>query len=131
MWICKSNKKLKPKKLIKTPKDEIVLDFGQNIAGIVELKINGQEGQKIVVKHAEVLDKDGNFYTENLRSAKAMDTFICKGGEETFMPHFTFHGFRYICVEGMGEDLNLDDFTACALHTDMGETGNFLVLVNW
>lgn len=118
-------KKLKPKKLIKTPKDEIVLDFGQNIAGIVELKINGQEGQKIVVKHAEVLDKDGNFYTENLRSAKAMDTFICKGGEETFMPHFTFHGFRYICVEGMGEDLNLDDFTACALHTDMEETGEF------
>ena len=45
-----------------------------------------------------------------------------KGGEETFMPHFTFHGFRYICVEGMGEDLNLDDFTACALHTDMEET---------
>lgn len=113
------------KELIKTPKGEMVIDFGQNMSGLISFKVDGLEGQKIVIKHAEVLDKDGNFYTENLREAKATDTFICKGGEETFMPHFTFHGFRYICIEGLGTNIQLEDFTACAIHTDMQQTGSF------
>lgn len=121
----KITKRFKPIQKIITPKGEVVLDFGQNMSGIVEFKVNGKKGQKIVIKHGEVLDKDGNFYNENLRTAKATDTFICGGGEEVFIPHFTFHGFRYICVEGLGSDLNADDFTACALHTDMEETGDF------
>lgn len=118
-------KRFRGKELIRTPKGEMVIDFGQNMSGFVTFKINGFKGQKIVIKHAEVLDKEGNFYTENLREAKATDTFICKGGNETFMPHFTFHGFRYICIEGIDEDINLDDFIACAIHTDMQQTGSF------
>ena len=70
------------------------------------------------------MDIDGNFYTENLRSAKATDEFICSGKEEIFMPRFTFHGFRYICIEGLSE-VNVDDFTACVMHTDMEKTGEF------
>ena len=61
---------------------------------------NGNAGDSIVIKHAEVLDKEGNFYTENLRAAKATATYILKGGgEEIFEPHFTFFGFRYIKIE--------------------------------
>jgi alpha-L-rhamnosidase len=118
-------KRIKPVSFILTPKGEAVLDFGQNMAGIVEVKVKGLPGQKIVIRHAEVLDKNGNFYTENLRGAKATDTYICNGEEQVFLPHFTFHGFRYIAVEGRGTELNLDNFTACALHTDMEQTGAF------
>lgn len=116
--------RLKPVALIHTPKGETVLDFGQNISGVVELRISGMPGQKITLRHAEVLDKEGNFYTENLRTARATDTFICKGGEEVFRPRFTFHGFRYVAVEGMDE-VNPGDFTACAIHSDMEAAGTF------
>jgi alpha-L-rhamnosidase len=117
--------RFKPINIIKTPKNEIVLDFGQNMAGFVEMKLNCHKGTKVILKHAEVLDKDGNFYTENLRSAKATDEYICKGGEELYHPHFTFHGFRYLCVEGLGEEINPNNFTACSVHTDMEQTGTF------
>jgi alpha-L-rhamnosidase len=117
-------KRTPAKELILTPKGEKVLDFGQNMAGIVEVKVQGAKGQKVVIRHAEILDKDGNFYPETLRQAKSTDTFICDGTEQTFLPHFTFHGFRYICVEGL-EEVNPGDFTACTLHTDMKATGSF------
>lgn len=112
------------KELILTPKGEKVLDFGQNMAGIVEVTVQGKPGQKIVIRHAETLDKDGNFYPMTLRQAKSEDTFICDGSRQTFLPHFTFHGFRYICVEGL-EEVDPADFTACTLHTDMKVTGSF------
>lgn len=117
--------RLKPIALIHTPKGETVLDFGQNLSGVVELTVDGLPGQKIILRHAEVLDKDGNFYTENLRTARATDTFICKGGEETFRPWFTCHGFRYICVEGLGSEPDLNSFTACAMHSDLEKTASF------
>ncbi|MCM1121248.1 MAG: glycoside hydrolase family 78 protein [Eubacterium sp.] len=115
-----------PDKII-TPKGEVVFDFGQNMAGFVEICLPELKDDKLVVRHAETLDKDGNFYTENLRTARCTDTYIY--GEDqvgmTRMPHFTFHGFRYICVEGAGEDVEAGNFTACALHTDMMQTGSF------
>ena len=117
-------RRIAAKELIITPKGEKVLDFGQNMAGIVEVKAQGRPGQKIVVRHAETLDKDGNFYPETLRQAKSEDTYICDGSRQVFLPHFTFHGFRYICVEGL-EDVDPADFTACTLHTDMRRTGSF------
>ncbi len=117
-------KRTPAKELILTPKGEKVLDFGQNMAGFVEVTVEGKAGQKIVVRHAETLDKDGNFYPETLRQAKSADTYICDGTRQTFLPHFTFHGFRYICVEGLDE-VNPADFTACTLHTDMRQTGSF------
>lgn len=116
--------KLKAKELIVTPKGEKVIDFGQNLTGFVELKLTGKTGQIITIRHAEVLDKDGNFYPETLRQAISIDQFVCNGEEQTFLPHFTFHGFRYIAVEGL-EEINLENFTACVLHTQMEETGTF------
>ncbi|RRD94031.1 alfa-L-rhamnosidase [Clostridiales bacterium COT073_COT-073] len=112
------------KELIITPKGEKLVDFGQNLTGVVEVKVHGQKGQKIVIRHAEVLDKDGNFYPETLRQAKSEDSYICNGEDQVLLPHFTFHGFRYICVEGL-DDLTLDQFTACVIHSDMEKSGEF------
>ncbi|MDO4648802.1 MAG: family 78 glycoside hydrolase catalytic domain [Eubacteriales bacterium] len=95
----------------------------------MEVKLPKLVGEKIVIRHAETLDKEGNFYTENLRSAKCTDTYTY--GEtmegECVHPRFTFHGFRYICVEGVDESVSLENFTACALHTDMTQSGSFAV----
>ena len=116
--------KIPGKELIVTPKGERLIDFGQIITGVVELHVKGEKGQKIVLRHAEVLDKDGNFYPETLRQAKSIDTFICNGKEQVFRPHFTFHGFRYICVEGL-EEFTAEQFIACVTHSDMEKTGDF------
>ena len=117
--------RIKGRKLLITPEKEVVVDFGQNLTGVVEFKVNKPRGTKIVIRHAEALDENGNFYTVNLRTAKATDTFICSGGENVFRPRFTYHGFRYIEVQGLGEDLRADDFTACVIHTDLEKTGGF------
>ena len=117
---------LKPVRVIYTPQGDTVLDMGQNMVGWVRFKVKGKRGIKITLRHAEVLDKHGNFYTANLRSAKATDTYILKGGgEEVFHPHFTFHGFRYVEVKGYPGKLNSDDFTGIVIHSDMEPTGHF------
>lgn len=113
-------------KVIITPKGEKIIDFGQNLVGWVQIKANGKAGDSIKISHTEVLDKAGNFYVENLRGAKAQNIYILKGnGEEYFEPQFTWQGFRYIKVEGIMGDLNLDNFTAVAVYSDMEPTGVF------
>ncbi len=115
-----------PIHILKTPKGEQVLDFGQNLVGWVVLKVNGRPVIRSRISHAEVLDKEGNFYTENLRQARAEDTYILKGtGIETFEPHFTFHGFRYVKLEGYPGELKPENFTAVTLYSDMKPTGTF------
>ncbi len=117
---------IKPVKLIKTPKGESVLDMGQNMVGVVRLKVKGNSGDKVVVKFAEVLDKAGNFYTDNLRAAKCTDTYILKGGgEEIFQPLFTFHGFRFVKLEGLAAEPTLDMITGVVIHSAMSPTGSF------
>ncbi|MBN9380057.1 MAG: family 78 glycoside hydrolase catalytic domain [Chitinophagaceae bacterium] len=115
-----------PQRIFTSPAGEQLVDFGQNLVGHVVLRVSGKAGDRIIVSHAEVLDKAGNFYTENLRSAKASDTFILKGGEkESFEPRFTFHGFRYIRIEGYPGKISPDDLQAVALYSDMPRTGDF------
>lgn len=111
-------------KMFTTPKGERVIDFGQNLVGWVMVKLNGKAGDTVKISHAEVLDKDGNFYTDNLRAAKAQAVYVLKGGEENLEPHFTFFGFRYIKIEGLNE-IKPENFTAVALYSDMQPTGNF------
>lgn len=106
------------------PNGDHLFDFGQNLTGWVEVKIYGDKGQKLTLRHAEALDENGNFYTENLSWAKATDTYILSGGKQTLHPHFTWHGFRYICVEGLQYGQNVQ-FTACHLSTDLAQTGHF------
>jgi alpha-L-rhamnosidase len=122
----KKQETFKPIKIFKTPKGEQVIDFGQNLVGWVQVKISGKAGDKITLYHAEVLDKEGNFYTENLRPAKQKNEYILKGeGEEFFEPHFTFQGFRYIKIENFSGEIKPEMFTAVALYSDMKKTGEF------
>jgi alpha-L-rhamnosidase len=122
----KAIQELKPVKIITTPKGEKVFDLGQNMVGWVRLKVKGEKGTSVTLKFAEVLDKQGNFYTENLRSAKCTDVYILKGtGEEVYEPHFTFHGFRFVKIEGLSTSPTLDQITGIVIHTDMKPTGNF------
>jgi len=117
---------IQPIKIINTPKGETVFDMGQNMVGWVRLKVKGQPGTTVTLRHAEVLDKDGNFYTENLRSAKQRVQYILKGGnEEIYEPHFTFQGFRYVAVDGYPGESILQSLTGIVIHSDMIPTGNF------
>lgn len=114
-----------PVAVITTPAGEKVLDFGQNLVGREIVTVKGKAGQEIVISHAEVLDEKGNFYTVNLRSAKAQSRYICSGGEDRFEPLFTFYGFRYLKVEGIEGELDPDDFKAAVIFSGMPESGNF------
>ena len=124
--LIKKHETFKSNKVITTPKGEKVLDFGQNLVGWVQVAISGKAGDKITLYHAEVLDKEGNFYTENLRPAKQRNEYILKGGSvEIFEPHFTFQGFRYVKIENYYGPINPEQFTAVALYSDMKPTGTF------
>jgi alpha-L-rhamnosidase len=96
------------------------------MVGWVRLRVRGPAGTTVRMQHAEVLDKQGNFYTANLRTAQQADTYILKGvGDETFEPHFTFHGFRYVKVEGFPSTAGTDAVTGIVVHSDMPRTGSF------
>jgi len=103
-----------------------VFDFGQNLSGLCRLQIRGRRGQTVTLKFAEMLKADGHVYRENLRSAHATDTYVCRGGGiEDWTPRFTFHGFRYVEVTGLARPPSKSLLTALVLHTDMKPTGRF------
>ncbi len=117
--------RLEAKEIIITPKGEKVIDFGQNMTGYVEFKIKGNKGERVVISHAEVLDAQGNFYTDNLRSAKAQAIFICDGEEHIHKSQHNFFGFRYIRLENWSDEIKKENFTAIVVHSDMKRTGYF------
>jgi len=103
-----------------------VFDLGRNISGWARLKVSGQAGDKITLRFAERLNPDGTIYTENLRNARATDTYVCAGGgEEVFEPRFTFHGFQYVEVTGYPGTPGPEAVTGCAISTINQETGIF------
>lgn len=111
------------KKVLRTNSGKVILDFGQNIVGWVKFRAKGQIGQQVKFYHVEMLDKFGEPYFANLRSAKAQASYVLSGLPEIIEPHFTFFGFRYVQVEGY--DVKPEDFTAIALHSNMESTGSF------
>jgi alpha-L-rhamnosidase len=117
---------IKPVKIIKTPDGHAVLDMAQNMVGWVRFGLTAPSGTTVTLRHAEVLDSQGNLYTENLRSAEETIRYTAKGqGIETFEPHFTFQGFRYVAVEGWPGDLPLDAFTGVVVHSAIAPAGSF------
>ncbi|MFN8239556.1 MAG: family 78 glycoside hydrolase catalytic domain [Bacteroidales bacterium] len=117
---------IKPVKIFKTPKGVLIVDMGQNMVGWVRLKVNGPKGTVVNLRHAEVMDKFGEFYTTNLRAAKCQLTYTLAGtGDEVYEPRFTFMGFRYVEVTGFPGDLKPENITGIVVHSDMRPTGSY------
>jgi alpha-L-rhamnosidase len=117
---------IKPIGVTASKDNKYILDMGQNMVGWLRIKITGQKGTEIIIRHTEALDRQGGFYTENLRSAKQTVVYICRGeGEEIFEPHFTFQGFRFVEITGYQGTPDLESITGIVIHSDMAPTGNF------
>lgn len=117
---------LKPIGIIVTPEGDTVLDMGQNMVGWIRLKVQAPAGTRITLRHTEVLDKEGNFYIENLREAKQTNTYFCKGaGVERWEPRFTFQGFRFVHVSGIPGGVTKDMITGVVVNSDLPRTGTF------
>jgi alpha-L-rhamnosidase len=116
---------LAPVAIVRSPSGRTIVDFGQNLVGRVRLRVNGPAATAITLTHAEVLE-GGEVATRPLRGAAAVDRYVCAGrGTEEWEPDFTYHGFRYVDVEGWLGEVGVDDLRAVVLHTDMERTGWF------
>jgi len=114
---------IRPVGMIRTPRGETVLDFGQNLTGYVSFSVRAKKGDRVRISHAEILDRDGNFYTENYRSAKATLTYLCRDGAQSYKPSLTFYGFRYIRLDEFPGEPDPEAFTAIVLHSRIRRTG--------
>jgi alpha-L-rhamnosidase len=120
---------LTPQKILRTPAGQQVVDMGQNMVGWVRLRVQGPARAQVMLRHAEVLDRTGNFYTENLRAAAQTIRYTLKGGgAEVYEPHFTFQGFRYVAVDGYPGELALDSLTGIVVHSAMTPAGELSTL---
>lgn len=117
------NEEIKPKAVIQTPAGETVLDMGQNMVGWIRFKASAPAGTKIHLQFGEVL-QNGNFYQDNLRTARAEYIYLADGSEAVVQPYFTFYGFRYVKVSGWVGELEAQDFTGCVVHSKMDILGN-------
>ncbi len=122
--LCRRREALRPVSVTKAPDGELIYDFGQNFAGVINAVIkNGKAGNVVTFRHAEVLKKDGSLNTALLRSAKATATYVCRDGAQEYSPRLTYMGFRYVGVKGIDEsDLTLSAF---AVYSDVEQTGEF------
>lgn len=116
----------KPVKLSSPEKGVYIFDMGQNMVGWCRLKVAGARGQKITLRYGEALNDNGTLYTVNLRGALQTDAFILKGGgEETFEPMFTYHGFRYVELTGVTEPPTLSTLTGRVIYSGAPGAGTF------
>ncbi len=117
---------LTPVSIFIAPNGDTLADMGQNMVGWVKLKVKGKAGNRITLRHAEVLDKTGNMYYTNLRAAKQTIEFTLKSREEEiYEPHFTFQGFRYVKISGFSEMPEKDEITGVVIHSAMNPAGEF------
>jgi alpha-L-rhamnosidase len=122
----KKEEELKPVKIFRTPSGHLIADMGQNMVGWIRLKVNGPKGTVVTLRHAEIMDKFGEFYTINLRSAKCEINYtLAGGGEEIYEPRFTFMGFRFVEITGFPGELKPENLTGVVVHSDMALTGTF------
>ena len=104
-----------------------LVDMGQNMVGWIRIKASGNKGDMITLRHAEVLDKEGQMYYDNLRAAKATDTYyLSGGGPEVFEPHFTFQGFRFVMISGYPGELTPDKIKGMVIYSAMEPAGTFI-----
>ncbi len=113
----------KPVAIIQTPAGETVLDMGQIMTGWLQFQDPFERGKRLYFQFGEVL-QDGNFYRDNLRSAKAEFIYISDGAHRMVRPHFTYYGFRYVKITGWDKEIRAEDFTGLVLHSKMEQTGH-------
>ncbi len=119
-------RELRPVAITEPRKGRYVLDFGQNLVGYLHLRAEGKTGKEVTMKFAELLTDKGLADQANLRSIRPTDKYIFKGyGVEEWEPKFTYHGFRYVEVEGLAKKPDLNTFTAKVIHSDLPEAGSF------
>lgn len=118
----------RPIDIITTPDGDTVIDFGQNLTGYPEITVNAKAGEQVSLSFAEILDKNGNFYNENYRSAKCQYIYTCKDGLNVYKPKLTFYGFRYLKVNKFPEssEITKDNFKAIAVYSDIKKTGSLI-----
>jgi hypothetical protein len=115
-----------PVRIFKTPDGTTIADMGQNMTGWVRLRVSGLAGTTVTLRHAEVLDAAGNFYTDNRRAAAQTVQYTLRGqSEEIYEPHFTFQGFRHVAVEGYPGNLKPESLTGIVIHSDVTPTSEF------
>ena len=115
---------VRPVNFFTSPSGRTLVDFGQNLVGWLRFTVQGEAGQAVTMRHAEVLE-NGELGTRPLRTAKATDTLILSGGEDFFEPTKTFHGFRYAEITGWPGELTADSLEAVVVHSDLERTGTF------
>ncbi len=119
-------REMKPVKVSEPTPGTFVYDLGQNITGVARIKVQGSQGTKVTLRFAERINPDGTLDVTNLKLAKATDTFILSGnGSETFQPKFTFHGFRWLSIEGLAKAPAPSDVTGVVIGSLLPEAGTF------
>ena len=121
----KLHERLAPVAILTTPAGERVIDFGQNCAALLWFETDAPAGTELHFQFGEALDKNGNFYRDNMRTALAELKYICDGRRRAHLPEFTFFGFRYVKVTGWPGELEPGRFASCAVYSDMPRTGHF------
>ncbi len=117
---------LKSKTVTEPKPGSWVYDLGQNMVGVVRLKVSAPAGTRLTLRHAEMLNDNGTIYTKNLRGAPSVDHYICNGtGTEIWEPRFTFHGFRYVEITGLTGNPKLDAVTGVVITSDTPQAGEF------
>lgn len=119
------HERLSPVAILTTPAGETVIDFGQNCAALLWFETDAPAGTEILFQFGEALNKDGNFYRDNMRTALAEIRYICDGKRRSHLPEFTFFGFRYAKVTGWAGEMRPECFASCAIYSDMPRTGRF------
>ena len=120
-------KKIRPEKLITTPNGDMVLDFGQNIAGFTGFQLECEAGHEIILEHSEMLQADGNFF-QNIQGCNKdqRDVYITRKGIQSWRPEFTYHGFRYVRISGWPGMPEKNSFYGYVISTEIEDAGDFV-----
>lgn len=120
--------------VLHTPDGNVVLDFGQNLAGHVEFTVTGKAGHTVTLKMGECLDENGNFTTKNLQAEGSDDfegalgqtlKYTLKEGTQTYKSMFLISGYRYVLLENWPEAVEADHFKSIAVYSVLKENGKF------